>query len=395
MNTNLLQPQTKREVWIDWMRVAACFMVILVHSTEPFYLGGEGSFILTSTDAFWASFFDSLVRSCVPLFIVASSYLQFPLHYSAEEFFKRRAVRILIPFILWSLIYAFAWGEPVSNLSDLVLNFNYAAGHLWFVYMLVGLYLLMPLLSPWAEKVSKKELQVYLAIWLFTTMIPLIRDWVTTDPLAVTYGPTGIPRQALYPLWGEASWNTYGLFYYISGFIGYLLLGLYFRRFVGELSWKRTLAIGIPCWLAGFSIVFGGFLRRVYETSEGMFPTGGGVDIAVFWETTWCNDTIGVVLMTIGGVMMFKKITCEGNFYKKVLLPISQASYGMYLAHLLVLVPVFGEIREWLGSGSDGILGVMTTPAELMISAIATFILVAVGSIFIRKIPKIGKYIIG
>jgi surface polysaccharide O-acyltransferase-like enzyme len=261
--------------------------------------------------------------------------------------------------------------------------------------MLIGLYILMPLLSPWAEKVSKKELQVYLCIWLFTTIIPLIRDWVSSDPMAITYGPTGIPRQAIYPLWGEASWNTYGLFYYMSGFIGYLLLGLYFRRFVGELSWKKTLAVGLPCWLGGFAIVFGGFLRRVYETSAGIFPTGGLVDVAVFWETTWCNDTIGVALMTIGLILMFRKITCSGKFYQKVLLPVSQASYGMYLSHLLVLVPVFAQVREWLGSGSEGLLGVMTTPVEVLVAAVATFILVAIGAVIVRKIPKIGKYIIG
>ena len=395
MNTIISERPSTREVWVDWMRVAACFMVILVHATEPFYLGGEGSLILTSTDAFWSAFSDSFARACVAMFVVASSYLQFPLHYSTGEFFRRRAVRILIPFIIWSLVYAIAWGEPVSNLKDLLLNFNYAAGHLWFVYMLIGLYILMPLLSPWAEKVSKKELQVYLCIWLFTTIIPLIRDWVSSDPMAVTYGPTGIPRQAIYPLWGEASWNTYGLFYYMSGFIGYLLLGLYFRRFVGELSWKKTLSVGLPCWLGGFAIVFGGFLRRVYETSAGIFPTGGTVDVAVYWETTWCNDTVGVVLMTIGSVLMFQKITCQGNFYKKVLLPVSKASYGMYLSHLLVLVPVFGVIREWLGSGAEGRLGFMTTPVEILLSAVVAFLLVAVGSIILRKIPKIGKYIIG
>ena len=99
--------------------------------------------------------------------------------------------------------------------------------------------------------------------------------------------------------------------------------------------------------------------------------------------------------MTIGLILMFRKITCEGAFYRKVLLPISQASYGMYLSHLLVLVPVFAVVREWLGSGADGLLGVMTTPVEILLSAVATFILVAIGSIIIRKIPKIGKYIIG
>ena len=82
----------KREIWLDWLRVTACFMVMVVHSTEPFYLGGDGSLIQNSTDAFWASFCDCLVRCCVPLFVVASAYLQFPIKYSTGEFFKRRAV---------------------------------------------------------------------------------------------------------------------------------------------------------------------------------------------------------------------------------------------------------------------------------------------------------------
>ena len=383
-----------REVWIDWLRVAACFMVFVVHSTEPFYLGGDGSLILTETDAFWASFFDSFVRSCVPLFIIASSYLQFPTHYPTMEFFRRRAVRILVPFLLWTVVYAFRWGEPVENFRNLLLNFNYAAGHLWFVYMLLGVYLLMPLLSPWAEKVEKKELQVYLGICLFTTMIPLIRDWAAGGATTVIYGPSGLPRQALFPLWGEASWNAYGTFYYFSGFIGYLLLGLYFRKFVGELSWKKTLGIAIPCYIAGFAISFGGFLRRVYETAEGTFPVGGLVEKAVWWETTWCNDTIGVVLMAIAWILVFKKIKAEGRFYKNVLLPVSKASYGIYLMHLLILVPICGAFRNWLGSGSEGVLGFWTTPAEILLSAIAAFIGTSLVSVLIRRIPKIGKYIV-
>lgn len=385
----------KREIWIDWMRVSACFMVILVHSTEPFYLGGDGSLILNQADAFWSSFFDSFVRACVPLFVVASSYLQFPLHYSAGEFFRRRTVRVLIPFVVWLLVYAFVWGEPASNLKSLLLNFNYSAGHLWFVYMLIGVYLIMPLLSPWAEKVGKKELQVYLGIWLFTTFIPLIRDWVSSEPLAFAYGPTGIPRQALYPLWGEASWNGYGLFYYMSGFIGYLLWGLYFRKFVGELSWSKTLGIAIPAWLGGFAITFGGFLRRVYETSGGNFPAEGIINDAVYWETTWCNDTIGVALMTVAWILLFRKIRNEGGFYKKVLLPVSKASYGVYLSHILLLVPIGGAVREWLGSGDEGLLGFWTTPVEIVLSAVQAFVAVSALSVLIQKIPKIGKYIMG
>ncbi len=393
---NTLQtPKSERLVWLDWMRVAACFMVMVVHCTEPFYLGGEGSLILTQSDAFWASLFDSLVRSCVPLFIIASSYLQLPSRYSAGEFFRRRTVRILVPFVVWTLVYACLWGEPIDNLKSLLLNFNYAAGHLWFVYMLVGVYLLIPLLSPWAEKVSKRELEVYLWICLFTTLMPLIRDWMTEGGLAITYGPTGLPRQAPYPLWGECSWNAYGTFYYLSGFVGYVLLGLYLRRFAGELSWGKTLGIALPCYAVGFAITFGGFLRRVMETAGGTFPIEGKVDMAVWWETTWYNDSIGVALMAIAWVLLFRKVKACGGFYRKVLLPVSKASYGMYLCHLIILVPISGAIRSWLGTGTDGCLGFWTTPVEILLASLCSFICVAVVSILLQHIPKIGKYIIG
>ena len=386
--------QVERVIWLDWMRVAACLMVMVVHATEPFYLGGDGSLILTRTDAFWASFFDSLVRACVPLFIIASSYLQFPLHYSSEEFFRRRAVRILVPFVLWTVVYALVWGSPVQNFKDLLLNFNYAAGHLWFVYMLVGVYLLMPLLSPWAERVGRTELRIYLGLWLFTTVIPLLRDWVFGAP-TVVYGVSGLPRQALFPLWGEASWNAYGVFYYLSGFVGYLLLGLYVRKFLGTWSWRKTLAVALPCFAAGFALSFGGFLRRVWLSSGGEFPVGGLVEKAVWWETTWCNDTLGVALMAIAWVLLFRKIQAAGGFYRRITLPLSRAGYGMYLSHLLVLVPICTWVRGWLGSGDAGILGFWTTPAEIVLSAVACFVVVGAGSIALQRIPKVGKFIMG
>lgn len=383
-----------REVWVDWLRVLACLMVMTVHSTEPFYLGGEGSLVLTASDGFWAAFFDSVVRACVPLFVVASSYLQFPLRYPTGTFFRRRAVRVLVPLAVWSVVYALVWGEPVQNFRDLLLNFNYAAGHLWFVYMLFGVYLLMPLLSPWAEKVGKRELRAYLALCLFTTLIPLVRVWAGGEP-PVIYGPSGIPNPARYPLWGEASWNAYGAFYYLSGFIGYLLLGLYFRRFVPELSWKKTLAVALPCWAAGFAVVFGGFLYYLAESSGGSWPVGGPVSLAVLWETTWCNDTVGVALMTVGWILVLRKIKGEGGFYRRIVLPVSKASYGMYLCHMLVLGAFSAFFRDALGLGADGVLGIWTTPVQIVGTALCSYVCVALAAVLVQRIPKVGAWIMG
>lgn len=391
-------PPQKRIVWLDWMRITACLMVMVVHSTEPFYLGGEGARILSQTDAVWASFFDSFVRACVPLFIITSSYLLFPVTVPTGSFFRRRAGRLLVPFVVWSLAYAFVWGDPADNLRSLLLNFNYAAGHLWFVYMLIGVYLLMPLLSPWAERVGRRELEGYLAVWALTLLIPFVREWASGGELLVIHGPTGIPNPAAYPLWGEASWNGYGLFYYVSGFIGYLFLGLYFRRFVPPLSWRRTLAIGLPLWLAGFVLCFGGFLARVWSSADGSFPIEGAVDIAVGWETPWYNDTLGVALMAVGWLLLFKEkrqAIAQPAMEHHLLASLSNASYGMYLSHMFVLAWASALFCGWLGTGEDALLGSWTTPVEILLTAVTTFVVTAVICIPLQRIPHVGKWLVG
>lgn len=385
---------TERHIWIDWLRITAIFLVIIVHSTEPFYLGGEGSLIMTASDAVWVSFFDTFARACVPMFIIASSFLQFPLHYSTGTFFKRRAVRVLVPFAVWTVVYALIWGEPIQNFKDLLLNFNYAAGHLWFVYMLVGIYLLIPMLSPWAEKVSKKELQVYLAICFITTLIPFVRFFAGGEA-PVIYGPSGIPNPAKFPLWGECSWNAYGVFYYFSGFIGYMLFGLYVRRFVKKLSRTATLALGVIPWVAGFVICFFGFLWFVNSSVTEGFPVEGPVGMAAIWETPWINDTTGVALMAIGWVFLYHKISSSGSFFKRIMLPLSGGSYGLYLCHMIILAPVSAWLRSDLGIGSAGALGFWTTPVQIIATALITFILGSIASILIGRIPRIGKYIMG
>ena len=377
---------------------------MLYFSTEPFYLGGDGTLVLSATDAFWVSVFEGLARCCVPLFVIASGYLQLPLRHSTGEFFRRRAVRIVVPMLIWTVVYALVWGQPVENFKGLLLNFNYAAGHLWFVYMLLGLYLIMPLLSPWAEKVSRRELGIYLGIWGLTLLIPFVRE--SAGGMApVIYAWDGLPAPALFPLWGEASWNPFGLFYYVSGFVGYLLLGLYIKRFVPVSRLVRVL--GWTLFLVGFVFTSFGFLQRI--VASGSFPVEGPVDLAVSWEAAISFCGLPVAVTALGLVLVFRsssdsltggdtfsgasaqflateKASPSGSgFYRHIILPLSTAGYGMYLMHMLVL----GPVSAWLRSRLD------ITPVVILGTALFSFVSVGLIAVALRRIPRVGKWIVG
>ena len=103
----------------------------------------------------------------------------------------------------------------------------------------------------------------------------------------------------------------------------------------------------------------------------------------------------GVALMTIAWILLFRKIERGDKFYEQVLLPISKASYGIYLCHLLLLSVISGWIRSSLGLGADGVLGIWTTPVQIIGTALLSFVAVAVACVLVQKIPKVGKWIVG
>ena len=367
----------QRIVFLDWLRFIACFMVMLVHCVEPFYLGGPGTYIASESDAFWVTFIDSALRPAVPLFMLASSYLLFPLKTDTPTFFRRRFGRVIIPLLVCSLLYAcvpmIGQGggiDIVGNLKALVFNFMMHSGHLWFVYMLIGVYLLMPLLSPWIEKVSQKEEKAFLYLWAFTTLIPLLRHLAGLV--------TGSEN-----LWGVCPWNEFGAFYYVSGYIGYLVLGHYFRKYVGEVSWKKTLAYAIPFWLVGYAFTSGFFWSQIPH--ELGYPLSAPYQTAVdMEEISWCFCSFGVMMQTVGCFLILRKITASGWFYQRIVKPVSGLSYGMYLMHIFVLTPVFAWVNSWG----------MPTPAVMIISAGVTYLICAVLARLIAFIPK-SKYVIG
>ena len=83
--------------WIDLLRVIACFLVVFAHCCDPFVarFDTDRSTFLQGCAA------GSAVRSCVPLFVMMTGVLLFPLRSSMNEFYRKRIGRI-VPCLLYT-----------------------------------------------------------------------------------------------------------------------------------------------------------------------------------------------------------------------------------------------------------------------------------------------------
>lgn len=96
----------KRIVFLDYVRVFACFLVMLVHASENFYgapgstdMAGPQSLLANETDRLWVSLYDGFSRMSVPLFIIVSAFLLVPMkeEQTTMQFYSKRFKRILPP----------------------------------------------------------------------------------------------------------------------------------------------------------------------------------------------------------------------------------------------------------------------------------------------------------
>lgn len=357
-------------IFLDYLRVIACFMVMAIHSAEPFYLGGEApniTSIASRWDLFWITLTECICRVAVPLFVMASSYLLFPVRHSTSEFLRKRLVRVAIPCAVWSAAYVVA---ARGQFGRLAFNFPDEAGHLWFVPMILGLYMVMPILSPWVERITRRELQWWIALWLFTTSFPFLRSL-----REVVYGLP--PFGAVPYLYGECPWNMFGAFHYVSGFIGYVLLGLWFKKFSAESNWAKTIGKSFPLWIAGATIIGVPFFFHIDK-----FPYQAPYAHAVKMEMSIEYCSVGVALTTIAAFMLVRKLNLCGAFYERLVRPVSAASYGMYLLHMFILPPL-----------SAALIPRLDTPFAIIATATSTFLFSAVAALAVRKIPCVGKWI--
>ena len=346
----------ERNIALDLLRVIALFLVLWQHTSEYYYIGENASLVMENAHAI--GYLNSLSRSCIGLFVMISGYFLLPMKTGTNEFFRRRFTRILWPWLLFCAVYAayfiFYRGDSLTqsvlNILHIPINWGVEVGHLWYIYMLIGLYLLIPVLSPWVKSCGKRELQLYIGLWAATTFLPYIH--------------------LAYPeVWGECAWNASPMLYYFTGFVGYLLLGSYIRRY-GTASARASIAMLV----VGYAATAWVFTARI-----------PGVTNVVDAETPWNFCAINVALMAYGIFALVSKAKLKaGSRLSQLTVSMSVCSYAIYLAHIMVL----NFYHDWIDPSIASIL--VKIPLIAICTLITTYAIVRL----LAFVPR-SKYWLG
>lgn len=352
----------ERNYGLDLLRVLACYMVIQVHSGEFYYINGEGH-VINDAASCWVGWLNSLCRTAVPLFVMLSGFFLLPVKEKMGTFFKKRFIRVVVPFVVWCVLYAFyqvVRGQAdvetaFINVLKIPVNFGVDVGHLWYVYMLIGLYMFAPIVSPWLEVASRKGIEFYLYVWTFCLFLPYIH--------------------LVFPaVLGECFWNRTPMLYYFSGFLGYMVLAFYIRKYWMERkAWN--VPVGLVLIVAGYFVSAFGFVERL-KTVEFVWDT----------ELTWGFETINIAMMSLGIFLIFKNIRLNGAMegLRGVVADISKLSYGIYLVHIMLL----NLFYDLLNTRID------CFPVKMLTMAVCTFVASYLVVKVLSWLPK-SKYIVG
>lgn len=336
---NMMQQRQDDLPWADKMRALATITVILLHVANPIVSQYER----IPEETWWfGNIIEGSVRFCVPLFLMLTGVLILPKDYELGTFFRKRMNRILLPFLFWSLVYIayglitkWQLGQPVgfrTIVRSVFFSFkNGAAFHLWYIYMLIGIYLTLPVMSKWVQHCSRKELGYFLAIWFTASVLSM-------------------------PFISKLRPNVDLL--YFSGYIGYPILGHYLSDHFDK---KRAISFGLILLVTGTIVTIAGtyLLSRHH-----------GILHREFYDYLSPN----VIIASAGIFLLLRYGRSSDSGSWAVTRFISRYSYGIYLSHVLFLMLLKHVSLTW--SFVNPILGtVVTTLTCLALSAVATYLI--------------------
>lgn len=295
----------ERFMYYDLIRITACFLVITNHTIWVFdsYNQIPLSTWMTSNTIFF------ICKMSVPLFIMLSGALLLGKEESYKDLFISKILKIIGIIIIWSLIYDIYYNKsflPITNIFVKIKSIikNPISIHFWYLYMLIGLYIMTPFIRKMIKNFSYKDFIIFLSIWIiYSTLLPFVGIFKTIE---------------------YSSFISIPLF---SGYIGYYIMGYYLNNLTLN---KKNIKIISFTFLIGLIISTGTTL--VLSNATGY--TSRALDNVLMFP---------IMVMSSSFFLLIKEFGCKINDtlnkekIKSIIINISSKTFGIYLIHMMLI----------------------------------------------------------
>jgi len=325
-----------RKGFLDLLRVIAAFGVVVFH-----LVGGTVQNDPASTEnmRYIASLVTDILSWCVPVFFIITGYLWLQTGKACTYSKMFLAVRRFV-LVLFTVGFAYALIERFFALRTLSLELLLRSlgdvltgdlwAHMWYLYAAIGIYLVLPVIKPFFDTRSTKEVTIVVTLLLFFNIIV------------------------------QAMSNTFGYVFPVELPLAYPL----------------------------FYVCAGGLLSRIDFSRRAAVCAAGGLLISSALFLISSLSGLKPVLTAISALSVFVLAAgfCGDRHPHPAIAVFSAASFGIYLFH-----PFFINVMTKLfGIFPLRFMPVFTA----LISSALIFLVSACAAIILRKIKFVKKYIL-
>lgn len=271
---------------VQLMRALAIICVVMIH-TSP---GGIDQV-----------FIRPFINLCVALFIFLSGYLTQFGHEKIGEIYRKRVSRVLIPYLIWTAVYTFAYHGSVWKLFLNILSGN-AAAQMYFIPVYIQFVLLTPFIRMWIQHEKFK--------WLGWLVSPI-------SVILFVYLPTfsGIP-----------------LYQYMSAFWHVSCLGWFLFYYLGLLLGNGHLKINLS--IKKLALLYAGSI--VVQMVEGyLFYWFGNANCGT--QLKFSAYLSSALFCLIAYKYISSSPKAPSSILGRIILSLGSCSFGIYLSHIFVM----------------------------------------------------------
>ncbi len=373
-----------RTIYFDYLRVFAMLAVMVLH------ISGQNCYNSDVNGLSWPTFnfYNSIVRWGVPVFTMISGALFLGRDIPLKKIYSKYILRLAVAFFIWSAIYAVF---ETGSLSTRIIDALKGHFHMWFIPMIIGLYMCIPLIRPIIKDIKLTRYFLVLAFvmaFCAPTLINLINDFL----------PSGIANiSTVISAWsGNLNMN------FVLGFTSFFILGYYLNT---RDQSPKTRQIIYILGLVGFILTIALNQLVSMKTHHVCYTYFNTFTVNVFFEAlavfTWFKYHFlgnGKVekgekkedieklenINNLENIENKEKENSDNNRINSFMRILSKYSFGAYLVHALII------------DALDKLMGLNTLTFNPILSVIVITVIVAIVSFAIsallNQIPIIKKY---